>query len=272
MASRPPRITSTRRQPTTRAPLTPGQQSVRTLRAWYRNPRRNVGTKPKPAAPPAAPAAPVVPAAPAYSLSALPPDASYDAALATLARQRDDQLTALTQARTSNLSDYGFKEGPNGALAFDPNNPYSKAALLKKAYDTNRRSTGQSMASGGQLYSGAFQNAQDLVNRNQAQGEDSLQKSLIGFLARNTQGAVQARTGYETAAGQAYGDRLSRFQSNPLYDPASGALMPADATGGGSVPLAGPIGGRSITVPPRQEKTVRGKRYYKGKSGRWIPV
>jgi hypothetical protein len=25
-------------------------------------------------------------------------------------------------------------------------------------------------------------------------------------------------------------------------------------------------------VPPRQEKTVRGKRYYKGKSGRWIPV
>src|SRR4051812_39997962 len=130
MARKPPRIVSSRRQPTTRAPLTPGQQSARTLRAWYRNPRGNVGTRPKPAAPkaPAAPAAPpsgVV--APQYSVSALPPDASYEATIASLQRQRDTQIAQLAQARTQSLLDYGFKEGPNGMLAFDPNNPLSKA-------------------------------------------------------------------------------------------------------------------------------------------------
>jgi hypothetical protein len=213
---------------------------------------------------PAAPVSPVaVPAAPAYSVSNLPPDASYEAQVAALARQRDDQIAALTQARTSGLSDYGFTEGPNGALAFDPNNPYSKAALMKHTYDVSRRSTGQTMAAGGQLYSGAFQNAQDLVNRNQAQGEDSLQKSLIGFLARNTQGGVQARTGYETAVGQAYGDRVGRFQTNPLYDPAASpgdAPAPAGGASTGTPAAAGPRSAASIAAALRRRQRMTGAR------------
>lgn len=264
MATRPPRITSTRRQPTTRAPLTPGQQSARTLRAWYRNPNRNVGApKPKPAAPaaPSAPATPAAPAAPQYSLANLPPDASYDAAVSLLQRQRDEQFAAVTAERARTLSDYGFQEGPNGMLTFDPNNPFSKSAVMKKTFDTNRRSTGQSMAAGGQQYSGAFQNAQDSINRNQLQSEDALTKNLQGFLARNTGQYKDVGTGYETAAGQAYGDRLSRFQSNPLYDPAASG---PDAAGAASGPKAPAWAGRAT-------KTVRGKRYYQGQSGRWIP-
>jgi hypothetical protein len=178
--------------------------------------------------------------APQYSLSALPPDASYEAAIAALQRQRDDQITQLAQARTQNLLDYGFKEGPNGMLTFDPNNPLSKAAQLKKAYDTNRRSTANQLAAGGQLYSGARQNALDLVSRNQLGAEDQMQKSLASFLARNTQSRTGALTGYETAAGQVYGDRVGRFQSNPLYDPATGALMPAEAATGPSTAAPAP--------------------------------
>jgi hypothetical protein len=150
-----------------------------------------------------------------------------------LQRQRDEQFAAITAERARTLSDFGFQEGPNGMLTFDPNNPFSKSAVMKKTFDTNRRSTGQSMASGGQLYSGAFQNAQDLINRNQLQSEDALTKNLQAFLARNTASARgrAGGTGYETAAGQAYGDRIGRFQSNPLYDPAGRTTGPAKRTG-----------------------------------------
>jgi hypothetical protein len=109
---------------------------------------------------------------------------------------------------------------------------------MKKTYDTNRRSTAQSMGSGGQLYSGSFQNAQDLIGRNQLQSEDALQKNVAAFLARNTGQRTEALTGYETAVGQAAGDRIGRFQNNPLYDPASGAWTNPDGTPAAPPPAA----------------------------------
>jgi hypothetical protein len=198
---------------------------------------------------PAAPAAPAAAAAPTYDISNLPPDATYDQAVALLQRQRDEGLASITANRQQGLSNYGFTEGPNGTLAVDPNNPFSQASLLKKSYDTNRRSTGQSMASGGQLYSGAFQNAQDLVNRNELQASDALQKAAASFLAKNTQAGKEAATNYEIAAGQAYGDRVGRFQSNPLYDPATGQLSaPGAATGASAGTPAAPPASRSSAV------------------------
>src|SRR4051812_40245208 len=149
---------------------------------------------------PAAPAVPAAAAAAQYSLSNLPPDATYEAADILLQRQRQEGLAAIAGERTRTLSDYGFQEGPSGALTFDPNNPFSKAALLKKAYDTNRRSTAQSMGAGGQLYAGAFQNAQDLVNRNQLQAQDAQLKQLQSFIAQNDARRTQAQTDYEIAA------------------------------------------------------------------------
>lgn len=252
MARKPPRITSSRRQPTTRGgPRVTGrtQQPTTGHGRIVRGPSLSQVFAPSWGRPPGgskggggatAPAAPAAPAAPGYSLSNLPVDASYDQAIALLQRQRAENLTALVGERTRGLSDYGFQEGPNGTLTFDPNNPFSKAALLKKAYDTNRRSTANSMAAGGQLYSGARQNALDLVGRNQLQAEDAQQKTLQAFLASNTRRRGQAQTDYETAAGQAYGDRLSRFQSNPLYDPATGALSPAGGATAASTPAPVP--------------------------------
>jgi hypothetical protein len=254
MASRPPHVTSRRNQRTTGAPrgrLISGPSVI----SGY-DPRRGLRpAAPKPVAPVAS-ATPAAPATPQYSLSALPPDASYDAAVAALQRQRDDQLAQLVQQRASTLLDYGFTEGPNGTLAVDPSNPFSKAAMAKRAFDTQHRSTGQSMAAGGQLYSGAFQNAQDLVSRNQLQSQDQMQKALGAFLVRNTQGRTQALTGYETAAQQAYGDRVGRFQSNPLYDPASldsgtPAGTPAASTGTPAAAAAKPA-----VRKPKRPKSV----------------
>lgn len=172
-----------------------------------------------------------------------PPDATYQADLSSAVTDRDQTLAAVRQGRTGGLLDYGYNEDPtSGALSFDVNNPFSRAALLKKNFDTDRAKSAQSMGSGGQLYAGAFQNAQDATFRNQLGAEDSLQKSLINMLARNTQAKTQAGTDFETAAGQAYGDRVGRFQNNPLYDPATGALTSADpasaAQGAASTPAA----------------------------------
>jgi hypothetical protein len=162
---------------------------------------------PAPVVPPSTPEAPQ----PMFDPSApLPVDATYDSEMGALGMTRDQGLAAATGERTRGLAEYGFTESAfdpatqtMGALAFDPNNPFSKASLLKKSYDTSRRSTGQSMGAGGQLYSGAYQNAQDLVNRDQLGGEDSLQKSLIGFLAGNSGQRTQAQTDFELGAGQA---------------------------------------------------------------------
>lgn len=200
----------------------------------------------------AAPAVPAAPPAPQYSVANLPPDASYDAAVAALQRQRDDQIAQLAQARASTLLDFGFKEGPNGTLAADPSNPFSRAALLKHSFDTQHRSTGQTMAAGGQLYSGAYQNAQDLVSRNQLQAQDQLDKQIGQFLVRNTLGRTQALTGYELAAQQAYGDRIGRFQTNPLYDPAS-----LDASASGGTPAASTAASAVPAAPrPRRPRVV----------------
>lgn len=203
-------------------------------------------------------------AAPQYSLANLPVDASYDQAIALLQRQRDEGIAAITGERARTLSDYGFQEGANGALTFDPNNPLSKASVMKKTYDTNRRSTAQSLGAGGQLYSGAFQNAQDLINRNQIGSEDALTKNLQAFLARNTGQVKDAGTQYELAAGQAYGDRVGRFQSNPNYDPATGALLaPAGGSSpaaAGGVPAAKPATAASIAAALRRRARMSGAR------------
>jgi len=188
-----------------------------------------------------------------------PPDPLYDAQIGQIGRQRDDTLAELAGGRSRGLADYGYVEGPGGSLRFDVNNPFSKAALLKRLHDTQRRSVGQQMGSGGQLYSGAYQNAQDLSSRNQLQAQDSLQKSLQAFLAQNTAARTRARTGYETQA-QIYGaERTSRIADNPLYDPTVGDPTAAAVQGGGppaaaAAPVARPTGPAAAAAAQRQRQ------------------
>jgi len=163
---------------------------------------------------PAASAAPAAPAVPA-------PDPVYDAEILAAQRTRTNALTDLTGTRRRTLADYGFTETtdpvtgqPTGVTNFDPNNPFSRAALLKKNYNNQRARTAGSMAAAGQMYAGAFNQARNIVNRGQLAAEDQLQKSLQDFLARNTSGAAAAQTTYETSAAAAEGNRLARLLSS----------------------------------------------------------
>src|ERR1044072_7194012 len=197
----------------------------------------------------------------------MPPSPDFDAQLAELGAARDTTLTGLTGARTRTLGDYGFSEDAGGGLAFDPNNPFSKAALLKKNYDTSRRSTGQSMGSGGQLYAGAFQNAQDLVNRNQLGSEDALQKSLTAWLLENTDAATRARTRSEEGAGKIEGDRAAYAAASALYSPtvsAPNVAAPAAQGIGTAVRTSSPSSikagpGVQATKNTTVKKTKKGK-------------
>ena len=251
--SNTPRVTSRTQQPTTR----PGQRLPSLSQVFAPSWGRGVQA-PRPAAPAVGGVPASTVATPQYSLASLPPDASYDQQIALLQRQRDEGIAGIIGERSRTLSDYGFQEGPNGAITFDPNNPFSKSAVMKQTYDTNRRSTGQSLASGGQLYSGAFQNAQDLINRNQLQSEDALTKNLQAFLTRNTQQRATAGTNYELAAGQADADRIARFQSNPLYDPAT--ADPGAAAAAAAASAAAPATRASAAAAMRRRARLTGAR------------
>jgi hypothetical protein len=193
---------------------------------------------------------------------AAPPDPIYLARLNSLGLQRDQDYADIGGARTQGLLDYGFNEDPAGGLAFNPNDPFSKASLLKRTYDTSRRTTAQSMGSTGGLYSGAFQSGQDVVNRNQLQDEDALQKSLQSFLAQNTSARARAGTAYQIGAGEALGESLGRIDTNPLYEPTATAPVAA-------APAAAVQAARGTGLP---QKTVNGRRFYQRASDKkWIP-
>jgi hypothetical protein len=174
----------------------------------------------------AAPTAPAVAAAAPHA-SVLPPDASYEQQVALLGQQHDIDLSNLTQAKQQALSQYGYTQDSAGALAFDATNPFSQAAMLKRNYDQAQRGNTNSYAARGQLYSGALQNAQNQTAFQNQAGNDALQKSLLGFLANNTQGVAQSGVNYQTGLAGAEGTRVQNAATNPLYEAAAAPAAPA---------------------------------------------
>lgn len=172
----------------------------------------------------------------------LPPDAGYEATMGGLASQRDSTIAGLGQQRQQGLLQYGYTEGAPGQIAFDPTNPYSQAAMLKRNYDEARTGTTTNYAARGQLYAGSLQNAQDDNNRGEAQSSDALQKQLLAFLSRNTQARFQAGSDYEMGSGQALSDAIGRAPTNPAYNPVTTAAAPAAS----AAPKATAAGMRSI--------------------------
>jgi len=177
-----------------------------------RVPRRT--NAPTPTAAPSAPAGP----------APLPVDPVYQNQLGGLARSRDDALTGLAGEQTRALSDYGYNasfdaSGGVSSLAFDPNNPFSQAALLRKHYQQSKSATTNSMASRGQLYAGALQTALDRDDVNFQQGDDRLQKALTGSLSDISDRRRRALADYEFGAGSALSESVGRAQENPLYEP-----------------------------------------------------
>lgn len=181
----------------------------------------------------------------------LPVDAAYDQQVAGLQKQRDAAAGALTAQRQQALLNYGFTEDPSsGALAFDPTNPYSQAALMQQHYNQARKAAGNQLAAQGQLYSGAYVNAQDAVSRDQGQASDSLQKALLGFLSNNSAQQAGLEPAYEQGVAQAMGDAISRAPSNPAYSPALAAAASTAAPALAGYATRPAAGGEWHIYPP----------------------
>lgn len=201
----------------TRAPLTPGQQNtLSTLENAYTSlsPQERLrvgGARMKPAAKPAGSAA-----APGAA-STRPVDPGFLQEGAAISKAYEQQVAGVTQQRQAGVAEWGLGED----LKFDPNNPLSKAALLKKNYDATRKVTGLGMGAGGGLYSGAYQSGQNAINRAQVGEEDQLQKNFTEFLRQNSADYATAGTDYGAAMGRAESDRMGRINENPLYEPTS---------------------------------------------------
>ncbi len=138
------------------------------------------GAKPKPK--PKVPKAPGAPQAPAASAptapqapgpynpgppaaTQLPWNAQSESEIGLANRNYNDTDARLTQEDYAARSEWGFdKEFAS--------NPLTRANLLKKAYDSSRLSATNSMASRGQLYSGATSNALGYADFNNLQNTD----------------------------------------------------------------------------------------------------
>lgn len=176
---------------------------------------------------PGAPAAPA-PAAPAAQ--APPPvDPQYDAEVADAAAQKKRRL-ALLQYRAGQLgSEFGYgvafndATGQAAAGAEDLSNPFSRLAMLKRAYQTQQNATSQGMGAAGHLYSGALENqiASDRFS-NEAQ-RDTLGREFLGRLAGLSGEGADITGAYDTAVNvTAPGSRLARALAARPEDPGQG--------------------------------------------------
>jgi hypothetical protein len=190
----------------------------------YGTPYGQTPATPKPSA-----ASQTPPAAPSAG-SGLPLDPTYQATIGGLQHKRDDLLSQYAGQRPKVLADYGYTasgydaQGNPLGLSFDPNNPFSRAALAKRTADQVKSGTQNSMAARGQLYSGALDQAQAGNEFAYQQGSDALQKALVEALTGIASGERGAKTDYESASGQALGDSVGRAQSTtPTPPPAAAA-------------------------------------------------
>lgn len=88
-------------------------------------------------------------------------------------------------------AEYGFDANGN----IDPNNPYSRAALLQQSYKNQQTGNTNSYAAAGHYYSGALQNAQDETTRRYNIGYDQLQRGYGDASMGALQGLLGAYTG-----------------------------------------------------------------------------
>lgn len=158
--------------------------------------------------------------------SVLPPDAGYEATVGGLNQTHDATQAGLVNQKQQALLNYGY-DYVNGTLTFDPKNPFSQAAMLKRSYDQAQTGNTNSYAARGQLYSGALQNAQNESGFQNQRGNDTLIKNLTNFLTGNTAALAANDTNLQVGLGQATGDRVNNAANNPLYSPAAAPAQTA---------------------------------------------
>lgn len=96
--------------------------------------------------------------------------------------------SAITNANTHAEAEKDYQYGRGSQLyginaqgGFDPTNPYSQAAVMKRNYDNSVRGTTNSYAANGQLYAGSLKNAQQQNDFQYGSGSDQLKRSAADY-------------------------------------------------------------------------------------------
>lgn len=132
----------------------------------------------------------------------LPLDPAQEAA--KVSNQRNLGISEATS-----VYDTGQIENEYG-LGADKSNPYSRAKLLEDSYKRSQRGTLNSMASMGQLYSGAYGRAQRENTRNYNIAYDQLSRDYTGKLRGVQQGRLLAYGQYGSDEDEAAFQALLR--------------------------------------------------------------
>lgn len=218
-------------------------------------------------------------------------DPGYSQSVAAAQQNYTNATTPLLQQRASQAAQYGYTPtyDANGyvqSLAADPNDPYSKAALLTESYKQGQTRNTNSFAGRGQLYAGALNAAQDQGTKGYNIGSNNLQTAFINFIAQNQQGLNDAANTYNTDVTGAYGNAVQNAPAAPTVDAQTAAPATSTAPTGNYVAqgYTGPNGtNTSYQGPsgiyyydssgaPHEIKVTDKGRYYMTSSGKWAPL
>jgi len=157
----------------------------------------------------------------------LPWDTAYEQTVGNINKGRDNALAQNTYQANQLGQSYGYSLDPvSGAVAEDPTNPFSKAALLRQSYERSRAGTTNGMAARGQLYSGALQNAQNYNALNYTQSSDTNQRDFRNAAQSLLQGRLDTNTGADSQIDQAGWSRYDRAIAYAQAHPQDPGIAP----------------------------------------------
>jgi hypothetical protein len=223
-------------------------------RDFGRNLRRQYLAGRSPGAP-ADPAAPAPASSPAAAGSpGLPVDPSFQDQLGQIGRRLGNTLAGLEAQEAGVRQEYGFD---------DTSNPYNRAALLERAFRQRQAFATNSLASAGQLYSGALQTSQNEAAFGYGQNLDALRRSYEAALSAIRQRRLEAQDAATEAGLSAQSDAVSRALAER---PDPGEVPPPEEEGAPPPPRGAslPRGYRSWSLARRQRYWARRRRIRDG--------
>jgi hypothetical protein len=129
----------------------------------------------------------------------MPWDTNYANEDANLTANYNNTITGLDYQKAQGIKQFGFD---------DASDPYNNLKMLQKHYDEAKRGALNSMASRGQLYSGAAQNAQNYAAEDYNKSYSDQQKQYKDFLQQNEQARLGAQNSLASGQNAAQYNRL----------------------------------------------------------------
>lgn len=142
----------------------------------------------------------------------MPWDAQYERVVGGADKNYGNTMAYLNSKRLQAQQAYGIAPGFNDYA----NNPFSRAALLRKSWDTNVRGTTNSYAAQGQLYAGSVHNAQQANRFKYDTGYDELNRDYLADVGQIDREGAEAAERREGTINDAGWQRLQSAQGEPL--------------------------------------------------------